>query len=151
MINAMRYDLPVLINEKVKKNGFSKISTDIALSDRNFPAMFDLYDRRLKNSVIPYCIFGHIGENHLHVNLMPENKKDFQGAKNLYLEFINKAVRLGGTVSAEHGIGKLKREYLKIMLGIKGLREMAIIKKTIDPDLILNQETIFEGVFLKQL
>ncbi len=151
LINAMRYDLPVLINEKVNRNGFSKISTDIALSDKHFPAMFDFYERRLKDSVIPYCVFGHIGENHLHVNLMPQSKIDFKEAKNLYLEFIQEAVHLGGTVSAEHGIGKLKREYLKIMLGVRGMREMAIVKKTIDPDLILNQETIFETKFLKQL
>ena len=151
LINAMRYDLPVLINERVKKNGFSKISTDIALSDKYFSSMFDFYESRLKDSVIPYCVFGHIGENHLHINLMPQSEKDFIGAKNLYLEFIQEAVRLGGTVSAEHGIGKLKREYLKIMFGERGLREMAVIKKTIDPDLILNQGTIFEEIFLKQL
>ncbi len=151
LINSMRYDLPVLINERVKRNGFSKISTDIALSDKYFPAMLDFYARKLRKSAIPYCIFGHIGENHLHVNLMPENIQEFRKAKNLYLEFIQEAVRLGGTVSAEHGIGKLKREYLKIMLGERGIREMASIKKTIDPDLILNQGTIFDKIFLDQL
>ena len=151
LINAMRYDLPVLINERVKENGFSKISTDISVSDYNFPAMFEFYERRLRNTSIPFCVFGHIGENHLHVNLMPENERDFLKGKNLYLEFIQEAVRLGGTVSAEHGIGKLKREYLKIMLGVKGIHEMAVIKQTIDPDLILNQGTIFEESVFRPL
>lgn len=150
-VNEMRYDLPVLINERVKKNGFSKISTDIAVSDEHFPAMVAFYESILKNSKIPYCVFGHIGENHLHVNLMPESVKDFNGAKNIYLEFINKAINLGGTVSAEHGIGKLKREYIEIMLGHNGLKEMAVIKKTIDPGLILNKGTIFDEMFLKHL
>ncbi len=147
----MRYDLPVFINERVKENGFSKINTDIAVSDRHFPGMFDFYERALENSSMQYCVFDHIGENHLYVNLMPKTKNDFQRAKNLYLEFVKEGLRLGGTVSAEHGIGKLKRKYLKIMLGVKGLREMAIIKKTIDPDLVLNQGTIFEDKFFKQL
>ncbi len=68
---------------------------------------------------------------------MTENKADFLSAKQIYMEFIKEAVRLGGTISAEHGIGKLKREYLKIMIGAQGMRQLAVIKRSLDPELIL--------------
>lgn len=149
LLNDLRYNLPVLINEKVKHNGFSKISTDISVDDENFPAMFRYYQKKLKNTQIPYCLFGHMGENHLHLNLMPEKKDDFVQAKQMYLEFITEAVRLKGTISAEHGIGKLKSEYLKIMVGNDGLEQMAIVKRALDPSLILGIGNILDEKLLK--
>ncbi|MBI4846098.1 MAG: FAD-binding oxidoreductase [Candidatus Omnitrophica bacterium] len=150
-ITAMRYDLPVIINEKVKKNKVCKISTDCAVSDDEFPRLFWFYKQKLKESEIPFCIFGHIGENHLHVNLMPEGQDDFLKASRKYKEFIVTAVKMGGTVSAEHGIGKLKREYLKIMLKDTALRQMAAIKMAFDPQLMLGMGNIFEEQIFKKL
>ena len=148
LLSAMRYDLPVMVNERVKHNGFSKISTDIATTDEKFPEMFAYYMQKLTEETIPYCIFGHIGENHLHVNLMPEDRNEFIRSKQIYELFITKAVSLKGTIAAEHGIGKLKREYLKAMLGMDSINEMLKIKKAIDPDYILGRGTIFEeGLF----
>lgn len=137
LIVSLRYDLPVIINEKVRQSRFSKISADIAVNDKNFPLMFNFYRKKLKEIKFPYCLFGHIGENHLHVNLMPENNNDFLLAKKIYLEFVEEAVRLKGTISGEHGIGKLKREYLRVMVKEEGLFQMAIVKRVFDSKLIL--------------
>ena len=142
-MEKIRYDLPVLINEKVKANGFSKISTDIAVCDDNAKGMFEYYKSRLKGTRIPFCIFGHIGENHLHLNLMPETDDDFNKAKQMYTDFVKQALLYGGTISAEHGIGKLKREYFKLMAGEKALAGMAKIKSSFDPNLILCPGNIF--------
>ena len=49
-----------------------------------------------------------------------------------------KALKFGWSISGEHGIGKIKREYLKIMYSQKELDEMRQIKRTLDPSLILN-------------
>jgi D-lactate dehydrogenase (cytochrome) len=49
-----------------------------------------------------------------------------------------------GTVSAEHGIGKLKIPYLEKMYGKKAIQEMKAIKKILDPDWILNRGTLFK-------
>ncbi|MCP4650571.1 MAG: FAD-binding oxidoreductase [PVC group bacterium] len=149
LLTNMRHELPVRINERVKSNGFSKISTDCAVADDQFSALFDFYKRKLNDGEIPYCMFGHIGENHLHVNMMPENKTDFDRAKQMYFEFLTEAVRLGGTIAAEHGIGKLKREYLKIMLGQAQMRQMAQIKRALDPGLILGSGNILDEEYLK--
>jgi D-lactate dehydrogenase (cytochrome) len=151
LIEKIRYDLPVMINEKVRLNGFSKISTDIAVSDDNFMEMFEFYDRNLRSCGIDHCIFGHIGENHLHVNLIPKTEEDYKKSKKLYLQLVNKAVDLNGTIAAEHGIGKLKRQYFKIMVGERVLKQMARIKKEFDPKLILNPGNIFDPEIFDQL
>lgn len=148
MLSAIRYDLPVLVNERIKQNGFSKISTDICVSDEKFPTMFNFYLENLQKENIPYCIFGHIGENHLHVNLMPEKESDFKRAKQIYNVFIAKAVDLKGTIAAEHGVGKLKREYFKMMVKDKDLRQMIAIKRAIDPQLLLGIGNIFDQKLL---
>jgi D-lactate dehydrogenase (cytochrome) len=56
----------------------------------------------------------------------------------IYQRFARKAVELGGTVSAEHGIGKLKRPFLQIMYGDDGLAQMARVKAALDPHWIIN-------------
>ena len=57
---------------------------------------------------------------------------------------LKKSISLGGTVSAEHGIGKTKREFLKLLYGEKGIKEMFEVKKALDPNLILGKGNIFE-------
>ena len=49
-------------------------------------------------------------------------------------------MNVGGTISAEHGIGKLKREYLRVLYGEQHLREMAALKRAFDPAGILDEE-----------
>ncbi|MGB5217069.1 MAG: FAD-linked oxidase C-terminal domain-containing protein, partial [Smithella sp.] len=85
-----------------------------------------------------------------HLNMLPENKNDFIRAKKIYTEICVEAVRLKGTVSAEHGIGKMKRDYLLMMYGEDVIREMARLKLVFDPDRILNIGNLFEEKYLQQ-
>ncbi|NQU45983.1 MAG: FAD-binding oxidoreductase, partial [Chlorobium sp.] len=96
-----------------------------------------------------YIIFGHIGNAHVHLNILPRNREEFVEAKALYRTFVKKAIALGGTLSAEHGIGKLKSEYLAELYGEDAIREMAAIKKCLDPFLVLNIGNIIPLSFLK--
>jgi len=139
----LRHGVPEAVNEIVKKNGFPKIGTDIAVPEEGFAKMFDLYKSTLKARGISYLIFGHIGECHLHVNMLPSSEEEYDLSKKIYLEFVQMALRLNGTVSAEHGIGKLKHEYLEKMYGRKGILEMASLKMMLDPNSILGIGNIF--------
>ena len=65
-------------------------------------------------------------------------------AKEIYALIAKKVISLGGTVSAEHGIGKIKHKYLETMFGEHGINEMKRIKKVFDPNLILNIGNMFE-------
>ncbi len=142
-LREIRHGLPESINEMVKKNGFPKIGTDLAVPKKAFNRMLEYYKEGLARSRIEHAIFGHIGECHLHANMLPSSKEEYRRAKELYVKLADKAVRLGGTVSAEHGIGKLKHAYLERQYGRKGVREMAALKREFDPNLILGIENIF--------
>jgi D-lactate dehydrogenase (cytochrome) len=150
-LREFRHKLPVLVNEQVKRNGFPKVGTDIAVPKEYFRIMYSFYKDSLENFGISYVIFGHIGDCHLHLNLLPKNEEEFLRAKELYLKFIDKAVSLGGTISAEHGIGKLKHAYLERMYSKEHVLQMARLKKVFDQNCILNMDNIFPKEYLKQV
>ncbi len=75
------------------------------------------YDASPGDLKLNYAVFGHIGDNHLHVNIIPHNKEEYSMGRELVRKWAEKAAALGGTVSAEHGTGRLKKEYLEIMYG----------------------------------
>ena len=147
-MRAIRHGLPETINEIVKKNGFPKVGTDIAVPENNFQKMFQTYKDILAQTSMQHVIFGHIGECHLHVNILPTSDKEYNDAKNIYLKFVECALGIGGTVSAEHGIGKLKHKYLEKMYGQKGIKEMISLKKSLDPECILGLDNIFPRTLL---
>ena len=148
-LRELRHALPEMINEIVKRNKLPKVGTDIAVPDPAFPEMFKFYKERLALAKIDYVIFGHIGENHMHVNMLPGSEGEFKKSRSLYMEFAKKAVGMGGTISAEHGIGKLKHAFLEVMYGRKNIREMAMLKKSLDPACILGLDNIFPKELLK--
>jgi len=75
--------------------------------------------------------------------MLPKNNDEYLMGKELYGQICEKAVSLKGTVSAEHGIGKLKREYLLMMYGEKTVGQMKILKEMIDPNNILGRGNLF--------
>ena len=145
---ALRYAVPESINDIIRLGGFKKFSTDIAVPGDRFPEMMAFYVEAFKREPLKHVIFGHIGENHLHVNILPASREDAARAEELSLSFVSKGISLGGTVSAEHGIGKLKHRFLQEMYGKRGVLEMAGIKKVFDPHCILGLDNIFPKEYL---
>ena len=137
-MKAFRHELPVQVNEWLSTQAESKISTDMAVPDTSFIELYNFYRHSCENHGFRYIIFGHIGNAHVHLNILPANHDEFITAKALYHDFVEKALELGGTLSAEHGIGKLKAGYLVKMFGNDGIQEMVRIKKILDPHLVLN-------------
>lgn len=148
-LRGFRHHLPVLVNEWIARHRQRKVSTDMAVPDAEFAAMLAFYQNSLRASGLRYVIFGHIGDNHLHVNILPRGDDESAQARALYSRFIERAVAVGGTVSAEHGIGKLKRDYLRALFGDKALREMAGLKLAFDPAGILGRGNMFAEEFLQ--
>ena len=147
-MREFRHALPVAVNERVVRNKQKKVSTDMALPDRNFASFLKFLRQSLDQSGIEYVIFGHLGDNHLHANLLPKNDAEMIKAKHLYGRFVAQTIMLGGVISAEHGIGKLKRSYLEVMMGERFLNEMAEIKRALDPNGILGRGNVFDEKFL---
>ena len=69
-------------------------------------------------------------------------------AKHIYGRLIAQSMMLGGTVSAEHGIGKLKSHYLYVMYGERYINEMSELKAAFDVKNILNRGNMFDEKFL---
>lgn len=151
IFNKLRHSIPESVNEIVRRNGFRKFSNDIAVPEKNFMKMMAIYNNTLKAEKIEHVIFGHIGECHLHVNLLPKNEDEFKRSEQIYLEFMKKGVSLGGTISAEHGVGKIRSHYLEIMYGRQGVLEMARIKKAFDPNWILGLDNIFPKEVVREI
>jgi D-lactate dehydrogenase (cytochrome) len=147
-LREFRHALPVLVNEWLARHHQRKVSTDMAVPHAQFASMLCFYRDTLRASRLRHVTFGHIGDSHVHVNILPRNELEATRAREVYMRFIRHAVRLGGTISAEHGVGKLKREYLRELYGDTHLREMATLKRAFDPACVLGRGNIFGEEFL---
>ncbi|MDH7576784.1 MAG: FAD-linked oxidase C-terminal domain-containing protein [Bacillota bacterium] len=123
----------------------TKISEDIAVPRSQIPNMV----RRLKEIASRYnlnlVIFGHAGDGNLHPNILcDQNDPEEMGrVEKAVGELFQAAVKLGGTLSGEHGIGIMKAPYLQLETGDIGYEVMWAIKKALDPNNILNPGKIF--------
>ena len=147
-LREFRHQLPVLMNEWFSRHNQRKVSTDMSVPDKAFPGMLRFYQDTLRADDLRYTIFGHIGDNHVHVNILPRNDDEGARAREIYVQFLKRAASVGGTLSAEHGIGKLKREYLRLFFSEAQLREMAALKSAFDPAGILGRGNIFSEDYL---
>jgi D-lactate dehydrogenase (cytochrome) len=150
-LREFRHQLPVLMNEWFSHYKQRKVSTDMAVPDEAFPGLFDLYKTTLQSSGLRYTVFGHIGDNHVHVNILPRDDSEAARARELYVDFLKYAASVGGTLSAEHGVGKLKRDYLRLFYNDDQLRQMASLKNALDPNGILGRGNIFPEEMLARV
>jgi D-lactate dehydrogenase (cytochrome) len=130
--HEFRHQIPMLVNEKNSRAGREKMGTDMAVPDKFFPDMMTFYNKTLFGKGLPYVIFGHLGDNHLHINLLPDSSQQ-KLAESLYDELARKVISWEGTVSAEHGIGKKKKKYFYKMVGEKRIEDLKKIKNILDP------------------
>jgi D-lactate dehydrogenase (cytochrome) len=142
-MKAVRHLIPETVNSiiaqrKQKHPLVHKLGTDMAVPNQHLETIINYYKKLLDEAGMEYIIFGHIGDNHLHVNILPRTDAEVHQGMAIYQRFARKAVELGGTVSAEHGIGKLKRPFLRVMYGDEGLAQIAQVKRALDPNWILN-------------
>ncbi len=124
-LKAMRHAVPEAVNNAVARYkrdcpDIRKISTDTALPAEQFERVYGEYESLIESSGLEHAVFGHLGDFHLHVNLMPRTPSELAIAKSVYDRIMGLTVAGGGTVSAEHGIGKLKTGYLRMMYGDAG-------------------------------
>jgi len=139
-----RHALPEAVNDTVRRNGFLKMGSDYAVPPARNLEMLEYYRRRLEQEFAGrYVIFGHIGDAHVHVNILPASQEEFARAQALMVEFARQAVALGGTVSAEHGLGKRKAHLLAIQYTPEHLEAMKQVKRRLDPQWLLGRGTLW--------
>ena len=109
--------------------------------------MIRMYKQDLLAEGIHYIMYGHIGNNHLHVNILPRNKAEYETDMKLYHQWAKTVAGWGGTISAEHGIGKQKAAMIGALFKEQDLAKMYHIKRMFDSNGILNRGNIFQTVF----
>jgi len=145
---VFRHLLPETVNAIIaerKKNipGLYKLGTDLAVPDRYLADLWHLYQSTCDGLELEWVAFGHIGNNHIHVNILPRSIEEQQAGLLAYEIFARQVVEWGGTVSAEHGIGKIKQKFLSLMYSEDQLAQMKRVKDALDPDGMFNPGDIF--------
>jgi D-lactate dehydrogenase (cytochrome) len=142
-LRDFRHAVPAKTYERIRELKQRKIGTDMAVPDDRFQELYRFYDEEFTRAGLEYIVFGHIGNSHVHANIFSASDEEFERAKAVYHRCVLKALELGGTISAEHGVGKIKREYLRLMYGDEALKQFAAMKRALDPDGLLGRGTMF--------
>ncbi|MDD7423664.1 MAG: FAD-linked oxidase C-terminal domain-containing protein, partial [Candidatus Methanomethylophilaceae archaeon] len=122
----------------------NKMGTDMSVPEERNREMMAEYGRVLESYGLEYVIFGHLGNCHPHAEIILKDMEDLRKAKEAYAVLARRAFELGGSPSAEHGIGKLKRDYTMMMYGAEGTEGIRRMKMAFDPNMILNRGNIIE-------
>ena len=143
-----RHAVPAHMNERgasFRGAGGRKLSTDWAVPYRRLPAAIAearaLADRA---GIEQAVIYGHAGSGHPHQNFIARDSVEREAVERVIEATLRHVLSVGGTVSAEHGIGKLKRRWLPLQATPAQLGVMRAVKRELDPLGILAPGNIFE-------
>lgn len=122
------------------------IMEDIAVPRASLPQLVKQISEISKKYDVMIGNFGHAGDGNLHPNyLTDERDKDaYSRAEKAVLEVEESAIKLGGTITGEHGVGLYKKRLLEKMVGSPSIQMMKTLKKMMDPNNVLNPGKIFD-------
>ena len=144
----VRHAVPATMNERgarCRAAGGRKVSTDWAVPYRRLAEAI-AEARRVANAAgaEQAVIYGHAGNGHPHQNFIAHDAKELVAIERVVETTLNHVLSLGGTVAAEHGIGKLKRRWLPLQLTGVQLAVMRAVKRELDPNGILSPGNLFD-------
>ncbi len=139
------WDVRRKLREIIKEQVSFKRGEDVTVPIRQIPTLLQECEKIARRYGLDNYNFGHLGDGNVHVNLTHKikNEKIVQQAEQAAREIFELSVRLGGTISGEHGIGITKKEFLSIELSPPSIALQKKIKQVFDPLNILNPGKIF--------
>lgn len=133
----IRHSVPATMNERGNRHrpaGGRKVSTDWAVPYRRLgDALMRARVLAEKRGVEQAVTYGHAGNGHPHQNFLARDLDELTTIEEVVDLTLREVLALGGTVSAEHGIGKLKRKWLPLQMNALQMSMMAAVKKELDP------------------
>jgi glycolate dehydrogenase FAD-linked subunit len=98
-----------------------------------------------KRHGVTICTFGHAGDGNLHPTATTDARDadEIHRVEEAFAEIFEAAIALGGTITGEHGVGLVKAPFLEWKVGAAGIEVMQAIKKSFDPNNILNPGKMF--------
>ncbi|MBB6450034.1 glycolate oxidase [Geomicrobium halophilum] len=134
-----------MVSPAITKMKPSKASEDATVPRSQIPAMMArLADIREKYN-LTLVVFGHAGDGNLHPNILCDDtdKEEREMVERAIEEIFRTAIELGGTLSGEHGIGTMKSPFIEDELGSLAVSMMKRLKKSWDPNNIMNPGKVF--------
>ncbi len=127
---------------KIKPNRFNE---DVVVKRSDLKRLIAESYRIAKKHNILVADFGHAGDGNIHVNYLHDRKDENERRRawRATEEMVEEVIKMGGTVSGEHGIGIMKKELLRKQFTEEEIELMKKIKRAFDPDNILNPGKIF--------
>jgi FAD/FMN-containing dehydrogenase len=133
----IRHSIPTTMNERgsrYRDAGGRKVSTDWAVPYRKLPEAIQGARSLVKQLGIEEpVIYGHAGNGHPHQNFIARDAKELATIEGAVEETLKRVLTLGGTVAAEHGIGKIKRKWLPLQMNALQISMMTAVKSDLDP------------------
>jgi len=125
-----------------------KVNEDVVVPRSLLPDMIRLLEDIAARYGVPIVNFGHAGDGNIHVNVMVDLDQPGmpETVQRVLDEIFRAVVRLGGSVSGEHGIGTAKAPYIGMELDQPTLAAMQAVKRALDPNNIMNPGKIFPEI-----
>ena len=132
-------------------SALARLAPTIILEDATVPRselahMIRFVAEVAKKHELKIGTFGHMGDGNLHPTFLTDerNTDEMRRVHEAFTEIFDEAIRLGGTITGEHGIGLAKKEFLPKFAGAAQMRVMRELRKALDPKGILNPGKMFD-------
>ncbi|HEY3861576.1 MAG TPA: FAD-linked oxidase C-terminal domain-containing protein [Verrucomicrobiae bacterium] len=132
-------------------SALARVAPTTILEDATVPrselaAMIRFVDSIAKKYKLRIGTFGHMGDGNLHPTFLTDerNKEEMHRVEEAFKEIFDEAIRRGGTITGEHGIGMAKKSFLPKFLGGAQMRVTRELRKALDPNGILNPGKMFD-------
>lgn len=147
-LRRLRHALPAGMNERgsaAGRDGGCKVSTDFAVPLGKLPEMMEESYAVIAERFGGFCVaYGHAGNGHPHFNMLARNPDEAERARDAAMVMCERAMQFGGTLAAEHGLGKLKVPYYRRLYPEWLYEAMRAVKTSLDPKGILSPGNLFD-------
>ncbi|AEA34083.1 FAD-binding oxidoreductase [Hippea maritima] len=128
------------ISPTLKQIADGKLNEDIVVPRSKLAEMIERLQKISKKYNLPIVNFGHAGDGNIHVNIMyhTDSKKETKNAFKAMNDVFDECIKLGGSITGEHGVGITKQDFLEKQIGKAQLELLKRIKQAFDPNNIIN-------------
>lgn len=126
------------ITSELKKRYAFKLGEDIAVPLSALAHTAAFAREKAAEQKVKTAIWGHAGDGNLHVNYLLEKADDLPVLDRLMVELAQEVVRVGGAISGEHGLGRLKKKFARAAMPASYFGAQRRVKESFDPEHLLN-------------
>jgi glycolate oxidase len=133
-------------------SALARVSPTTILEDATVPrselaGMIRFVEGIAKKYKLRIGTFGHMGDGNLHPTFLTDerNKDEMHRVEEAFKEIFDEAIRIGGTITGEHGVGLAKKSFLPKFAGDAQMEVMRALRRVLDPNKILNPGKMFDA------